>query len=278
MQADRGFIAKFNPVTSAGGVSLAYATYLGGQTGNTNDYISGIAIDSASNAYVVGYTNSKDFPVTAGAYGTVCGPNGRTCAAAHVTKLNPTGTAILWSTYVGGSKGDGSDALFFTGPIQLDGKGNIYIMGQAGPSFPLVNPVEPAVNRRDPWRCWSPSSTPRALTCCSPRASDPAGCHTSDPAGLAVDSAGDIYLAGNTIGPGLITTPGAFQTTASDSPCCYHGFVAKIAATTGSADHRDGKFERRVQCRDLTDRRDRSQRIHHFKGHRARSGNRGVPG
>src|ERR1035441_3638767 len=69
VQADRGFIAKFTPVTSAGGVTLAYATYLGGQSGNTSDYISGIAIDSASNAYVVGYTNSKDFPVTSGAYG-----------------------------------------------------------------------------------------------------------------------------------------------------------------------------------------------------------------
>ncbi len=55
------------------------------------------------------------------------------------------------------------------------------------------------------------------------------GRQTSNPAGLAVDSAGAVYLAGNHIGPGLITTPGAFQTTASDSLCCYHGFVAKIA-------------------------------------------------
>jgi uncharacterized protein (TIGR03437 family) len=55
------------------------------------------------------------------------------------------------------------------------------------------------------------------------------GRETANPAGLAVDSAGDIYVAGNIIGPGLITTPGAFQTTASASTCCYHGFVAKIA-------------------------------------------------
>ena len=137
MQAWRGFVAKFNPVTSAGGASLAYATYLGGKTGNTGDYISGIAIDSASNAYIVGYTNSADFPVTAGAYQTVCGPNGQTCAAAHVTKLNPSATAILWSTFVGDGKADASDALFFTGPIQLDGNGNIYIMGQAGLGFPI---------------------------------------------------------------------------------------------------------------------------------------------
>jgi uncharacterized protein (TIGR03437 family) len=55
------------------------------------------------------------------------------------------------------------------------------------------------------------------------------GQQTSGPAGLAVDSSGNIYLAGNTIGPGLITSPSAFQTTASSSTCCYHGFVAKIA-------------------------------------------------
>jgi uncharacterized protein (TIGR03437 family) len=230
LQADRGFIAKFNPVTSAGGVTLAYCTYLGGQTGNTNDYLSGIAIDSVSNAYVVGYTNSKDFPVTSGAYGTICAPNGGTCAAAHVTKLNPTGTAILWSTYVGGSKSDGSDTLYWTGPIQLDGKGNIYIVGQAGPTFPLLNPVEPAVKdgamqvlvaELDP--------TGSNLLFASRIGSGNIATATSYPAGLAVDSAGDIYLAGNTIGPGLITTPGAFQTTANPSTCCYHGFVAKIA-------------------------------------------------
>lgn len=232
LQAFRGFVAKFSPVTPTGGVTLAYGTYLGGQTGNTSDYLSGIAIDSASNACVVGYTNSKDFPVTSGGYGTTCGTNG-TCAAAHVTKLNATGTAILWSTYVGGSKSDGSDTLFWTGPIQLDAKGNIYITGQAGPGYPLFNPVEPAVTggamqtlvvELDP--------TGSNLLFASRIGSGAVGTATSYPAGLVVDAPGNIYLAGNTIGPGLITTPGAFQTTASSSTCCYHGYVAKIAATT----------------------------------------------
>jgi uncharacterized protein (TIGR03437 family) len=230
LYAYRGFVAKFNPVTSTAGVLLAYCTYLGGKTGNTGDFISGIAIDSASNAYVVGYTNSTDFPVTQGAYGSICGVNG-TCSAAHVTKLNPTGTAILWSTYVGGGKADGSDALFFTGPIQLDGRGNVYIMGQAGQTFPLINPVEPAGTGGAMELTVAELDPAGANLLFSTRIGSSGGAVNSNPAGLAVDSSGNIYLAGNTIGPGLITTPGAFQTTASSSACCYHGFVAKIAST-----------------------------------------------
>jgi uncharacterized protein (TIGR03437 family) len=167
--------------------------------------------------------------VTSGAYSTVCAPNGGTCAAAHVTKLNPSGSAILWSTYVGDARSDGGDALFYTGPIQLDGNGNVYIMGQSNPGFPLVNPVEAAptlgslevlVAELDP--------TGSKLLFSTPIGSN--GLHTASPAGLAVDSTGDIYLAGNQIGQGLITTPGAFETTSNDSNgCCYHGFVAKIA-------------------------------------------------
>jgi uncharacterized protein (TIGR03437 family) len=224
---ERGFVAKFNPVTSAGGASLDYCTYLGGQTASFNDYISGIAIDSASNAYIVGYTNSKDFPVTAGAYSTVCAPNGGTCAAAHVTKLNPSGSAIVWSTFVGGAKGDGSDALFFTGPIQLDGQGNVYIIGQPNPGFPLVNPVQTAGNGGQ-LQVLVAKLDPTGANLLFSTFIGSGGLDGANPAGLAVDSAGDIYLAGNTSGPHLITTPGAFQTTIGNNPCCYHGFVAKI--------------------------------------------------
>jgi uncharacterized protein (TIGR03437 family) len=240
LQAWRGFVAKFNPVTSAGGASLAYATYLGGQTANLGDYLSGVAVDSANNVYVAGYTNSPDFPVTAGAFGTACGPGGGTCAAAHVTKLNPTGTAIVWSTFVGGSKGDGSDALFFTGPIQLDGNGNVYIMGQAGPGFPLLNPVQPAGNGGQ-MQVVIAELDPTGSNLLFSTYIGSGGLDGNYPAGLAVDSAGDIYLAGDNLGPDLITTPGAFQTAAGSSLCCYHGFVAKIAPTavpslvTGSA-------------------------------------------
>jgi uncharacterized protein (TIGR03437 family) len=228
LQIWRGFVAKFNPVTSAGGASLAYATYLGGKTGNTGDYVSGITIDSSSNAYIVGYTNSPDFPVTAGAYSTVCGPNGQNCAAAHVTKLNPTGSAIVWSTFVGDAKGDASDAVFFTGPIQLDGSGNIYITGQVGTGFPMINPVEPTATGGDQ-QVLVAELDPTGSKLLFSTTIGSNGLNTTEPAGLAVDAYGDIYLAGNNAGPNLITTPGAFQTTSSNSGCCYHGFVAKIA-------------------------------------------------
>jgi len=91
-----------------------------------------------------------------------------------VTKLNPAGSAILWSTFVGDAKSDGSDALFFTGPIQLDGRGNVYIMGQAAGGFPLVNPVETAGNGGD-MQVLVAELDPRARTCCSPHLSVRAG-------------------------------------------------------------------------------------------------------
>ena len=148
-----------------------------------------------------------------------------------MTKLNPTGSAILWSTYVGG---DGSDALFFTGPIQLDGNGNVYIMGQAGSGFPLVNSVQPAGNGGQ-MQVVVAELDPTGANLLFSTYIGSGGHDTASPAGLAVDAAGNIYLAGNNGGPNLITTPGAFQTTASNNPCCSHGFVAKMAPTVEPA-------------------------------------------
>ena len=93
-----GFAAKFGPV-SASGASLTYLTYLEATGVSFGDLPGGVVADSQGNAYVGGYTNSPTFPVTPGAYQTPCPETALACCA-FVTKLNPTGTGLVWSAFV----------------------------------------------------------------------------------------------------------------------------------------------------------------------------------
>jgi Bacterial Ig-like domain (group 3)/Beta-propeller repeat len=126
------FVAKLNPEGSA----LVYSTYLGGSNFDVGE---GIAVDSAGNAYVSGVTDSADFPTTPGAFQTVCNggsdcfPNGD----AFVTKLNCTGTALVYSSFLGGSWEDLGVG------IALDSADNAYVTGGTGSTdFPTVNPLQ----------------------------------------------------------------------------------------------------------------------------------------
>ncbi len=97
------FVTKLNATGSA----LIYSTYLGG---NNTDLGRGIVVDSSGNAYVTGGTRSANFPTTAGAFqttfgGGTCGTTTPTpCSDAFVTKLNATGSALIYSTYLDVSK------------------------------------------------------------------------------------------------------------------------------------------------------------------------------
>src|SRR5262249_5809156 len=93
-----------------------YSTYLGG---SFIDLGFGIAVDSAGNAYVTGETFSTDFPTTAGAFQTTL--KGK--ESAFMAKLNSSGSALIYSTYLGGSGSDGGNA------IALDSGGNAYVTG-----------------------------------------------------------------------------------------------------------------------------------------------------
>jgi hypothetical protein len=105
------FVTKFDPT----GSGLVYSTYLGG---NGVDQGRGIALDTAGNAYVTGYTCcSTNFPTTPGAFQ----PNG--FYDAFVTKLNSTGSALVYSTYLGGSNDDVGMG------IAVDTDGNAYVTG-----------------------------------------------------------------------------------------------------------------------------------------------------
>jgi len=137
-----GFVSKIN--TNASGVSsLVYSTYIGG---NNFDVATGIAVDSAGDAYVSGTTLSSNLPVAnafqASPKGGRCGPpGGYTCASAFVTELNPTATTLLFSTYLGGSANNAATA------IALDSSGNVYVTGFTNSTdFPVsAGVVQPAL-------------------------------------------------------------------------------------------------------------------------------------
>ena len=115
------FVAKLDPSQSGAG-SLVYSTYLGG---TQIDVGLGIAVDAGGNAYVTGRTSSTDFPTMNALQGSSAGG-----ADAFVTKLNPTGTALVYSTYLGGSGSeDGNNGSRQAGGIAVDSSGHAYVTG-----------------------------------------------------------------------------------------------------------------------------------------------------
>ena len=122
------FVTK---LTQAG--AFAYSTYLGGSGSLTPEQANGIAVDSSGNAYVTGVTNSANFPVTAGSYQTVFGG----ISDAFVAKLNAAGSALVYSTYLGGSSFDWANG------IALDTGGNAYVAGYSSSlDFPVIGGVQ----------------------------------------------------------------------------------------------------------------------------------------
>ena len=118
------FVTKLNPT----GTGLVYSTFLGG---SSVDYGNGIAVDASGNAFVTGYTNSSNFPTTAGAYDATADG----CYDAFVTKLNPSGTGLVYSTFLGGS----SDWGDYGNGIAVDASGNAFVTGYTDSSnFPTT--------------------------------------------------------------------------------------------------------------------------------------------
>jgi hypothetical protein len=112
-----GFVTKLNST----GTAPIYSTYLGGSDGSEG--ISGLALDKAGNTYVTGGTYATTFPVSKGAYQATNKAGDNLGEVPFVTDLNPSGAALVYSTYFGGSTSDSANALAL-GPSNM-----VYITG-----------------------------------------------------------------------------------------------------------------------------------------------------
>jgi hypothetical protein len=135
------FVSKI----SADGSALLYSTYLGGIK---DDVANGIAVDTFGNAYVTGTTHSADFPVTAGSFNGLCGGDGKCGTSfntgglivsnAFVSKLNPAGTALVYSAFIGEYENVKGQA------IAVDANQVAYVTGQTEPNgVPTVTITPP---------------------------------------------------------------------------------------------------------------------------------------
>jgi uncharacterized protein (TIGR03437 family) len=183
---------------------LTYSTYLGGSVWSS---ASAIAVDADGNAYVAGSTASTDFPVTQGALQATV-PTCSNCVAAFVAKLNPSGTALVYSTYLGAS-GSGTYARAYA--LAVDDAGSAYVAGSAGAGFPVTAGAFQAACSDNAFAAkLNPAGSALVYSTCLGAGDSYLG--VDQASALAVDSAGNAYVAGVTYSSEFPVTPGAFQT------------------------------------------------------------------
>ena len=144
------YVAKLNPAGSA----LVYATYLGGTSSTTHAEGSdayGMAVDTAGSVYICGETYTNDFPVTTGAFQTKNNGYANDVQNAFISKLSPDGTALVYSTYLGGTGLDiDGDVLDGDSPLRMtvDAAGSAYVIGTAhSTDFPTTSGAYQATNK-----------------------------------------------------------------------------------------------------------------------------------
>lgn len=133
--AGNAFVSKIDPETTST-AGLTYSTYLGGSTATApGDVGRAIAVDGGGNATLTGVATSANFPVTPGAFqSTLTSAGGN----AFVTRLNPAGKTLLYSTYLGGTNALGDEAF----GIAVDSAGGAYVGGRtASSNFPVTSGV-----------------------------------------------------------------------------------------------------------------------------------------
>jgi hypothetical protein len=201
---------------------LRYSTYLGG---GVDDGANAIALDGEGNAYITGSSISPDFPVTPGVVQPV------SCNCAFVTKINASGTALVYSTFLGGGNDQGSG-------IAVDSSGNAYVTGETAVfSFPTTASAFQSANNGN-FDAFLSKLNPSGSALLY---SSYLGGNASDQAAtIAVDNSGNAYVGGSSC-PVCIglktdtfpTTPGAFQPVFSGGT--ETGWVAHFDTTKSGA-------------------------------------------
>lgn len=206
------FVAKLG----GGSGSLSYSTYLGGIE---SDQAFGIAVDSSGSAYVTGVTNSPNFPV-AGAYQSTCATSsifGSACADAFVTRLNPNGTGLLFSTFLGGRGTDVGRA------VAVDAAGNAYVAGVTNSTnFPLQGPIQSTflLGPQDLFISkFSPTGALIYSTYLGGSPDNLGGTGDDFPGGITVDAAGNAWVTGFTSSPNFPTMNPLPGRATCPSPC-----------------------------------------------------------
>ena len=226
------FVLKLDPT----GSTLIYSTFIGGlgrvggaESGNGNT--SGIAVDAAGNAVIVG-TTSGSLPTAnafQSAYGGGDSSSTTLLADAFVTKLNPAGNDLVFSTYLGGSRGDGASS------VAMDSGGNIYVSGTTNSKdFPVTQGVFQPTLPTPNGPCANRVCTDAFVSKFSPQGellySTYLGGSQSNTwaAGIAVDGAGNAYVSGKTSAADFPITSGAYQTSCSGCGTFFRVFVSKL--------------------------------------------------
>ena len=235
--ASNAFVTKLNATGSA----LVYSTYLGG-SGDfySGDFGNGIAVDASGDAYVTGQTSSGNFPVSKGAYQTTR-PNSAGRNSAFVTKMNATGTALVYSTYLGGSGSAGSSPGDSGQGIKINASGNAYVTGYTySKDFPVSSSAyqktnKAFVNGGSNAFVTEMNTTGTALVFSTYLGGSAAPEAEQDGAsGIALDSAGNVYIAGGTHSTDFPVSSAAYKKTFPAGSGEGTGFISKLNAT-GSA-------------------------------------------
>jgi hypothetical protein len=205
---DDVFVVKVN----AAGTGLAYATFLGGGSGDDRGYA--IAVDGAANAYVTGLTVSPDFPTTAGAFDT----SRDGWMDAFVIKVNAAGTGLAYATLLGGSDWDWGRA------IAVDGAGSAYVTGLTeSPDFPTtVGAFDTSLDGNQDAFVVKVNADGTGLAYATFLGGSS---HYDYGYAIAVDGAGSAYVTGQTDSADFPTTAGAFDTSYNGSE---DAFVVKV--------------------------------------------------